>query len=109
MNTDVISNIKKVASSVLPAHGSLILFGSRARGDANSDSDWDLLILLDKAKLTKDDYDTVAYPLREVGWEFGQNINPVMYTKKQWESYSFTPFYKNVEHDKLVIVTGTAT
>ena len=102
--SETIKYIKSVARTVLPAHGNLILFGSRARGDANDNSDWDLLILLDKAKLEKEDYDYVAYPFRELGWEIDENINPIMYTKKQWEDYSFTPFYKNVEHDKIVIV-----
>ena len=69
---DAISNIKRVAATVLPAHGTLILFGSRARGNNRVDSEWDLLILLDKDKLVKDDYDLVAYPFRELGWEINK-------------------------------------
>ena len=101
---DTINSIKRVAQAVLPTNGNLVLFGSHARGDAGPDSDWDLLILLDKARLEKADYDDVAYPFRELGWEINEDINPVMYTKKQWREYSFTPFYKNVEHDKVVLV-----
>lgn len=33
-------------------------------------SDWDLLILLDKPKVTFNDYD-VGYPFRELGWDIG--------------------------------------
>ena len=64
----VIDNLKKIASKVLPANSTLLLYGSRARGDNRSDSDWDLLILLDKSKLTSQDYD-YAYPFREYGWD----------------------------------------
>ena len=44
----VISNIKEVAGKTLPANSSLLLYGSRARGDNRPDSDWDLLILISR-------------------------------------------------------------
>ena len=99
----MIDEIKRVAKEVLPEHSKLYLYGSRARGDAREDSDWDLLILLDKTKVTLDDYD-VAYPFREAGWDMGEEINPQVYSMEEWNGYSFTPFYKNVEHDKQVLL-----
>ena len=74
----------------------VFLFGSRARGDAHSNSDWDILILLDKDRITSEDMDTISYPIRELGWELDEMLNPIMYTKKEWEAKNFTPFYKNV-------------
>lgn len=44
----VIDNIKKVAARVLPQGSIVYLYGSRACGDWTEDSDWDLLVLLDK-------------------------------------------------------------
>ena len=64
----VISSIKEIAGKTLPANSSLLLYGSRARGDNRPDSDWDLLILLDKPKLSSMDYD-YGYPFRELGWD----------------------------------------
>ena len=49
-------------------HAKAILFGSRARGTEHEGSDWDILILLDKPKVTLQDYDKYFYPLRELGW-----------------------------------------
>ena len=101
--SQIINNIKKVAKKVLPKGSTLYLYGSRARGDNNIDSDWDLLILLDKPYLEADDY-KVVYPFRYYGWGIGAEINPTLYTKKQWKSWSFLPYYKNVENDKIVLV-----
>lgn len=100
---EVISKIKNVAMKTLPPRSSLFLYGSRARGDAHANSDWDLLILLDKQSLEAADYG-VAYPFRELGWEIGEDLNPSLYTKKQWNSWSFLPYYKNVERDKIVLL-----
>ena len=75
MNTShVIENIKQVAARVLPKGSTLYLYGSRARGDNHEDSDWDILIVVDKDQLLPDDYDTVTYPLTKLGWELGTDI-----------------------------------
>ena len=99
----VIESIRQVGLKTLPPNSTLLLFGPQARGDGSRDSDWDLLILLDKPKVSLDDYG-VSYPFRELGWDLGEEINPQVYSKKEWADYSFTPFYKNVEHDKQVIL-----
>ena len=99
----VIDIIRQVGRTTLPPNSSLLLFGSQARGDAHEGSDWDLLILLDKPKISLGDYE-VAYPFREAGWDMGEEINPQVYSKKEWNQYRFTPFYKNVEHDKQVLL-----
>ena len=64
MSTDdkIILKIKDIAKSAIPSGSKAILYGSRARGDARNDSDWDILILLDKDKLEQTDYDKVSYP-----------------------------------------------
>lgn len=100
---DVIENIKKIGLATLPPESSLLLFGSRARNDNLPDSDWDLLILLNKPSLSYTDYG-YAYPFKELGWEINEEINPQVYSKKEWEDYSYTPFYKNVNADKIILI-----
>ncbi len=103
-NDYVLSRIKDVATALLPKGGSAILYGSRARGDAKTSSDWDLLILLNKERLVQEDYDKVSYPFVLLGCDLGEEINPIMYTQKEWDSYRITPFYENVVRDGIKII-----
>lgn len=99
----IANGVRRILARVAPIQSKAILFGSRARGDARVDSDWDVLILLDKDRITPADMDYVSYPIRELGWEIDAMVNPVMYTMKDWESKSFTPFYKNVMKEGVVL------
>lgn len=80
-----------------------MLYGSQARGDAREDSDWDILIILDKPKVEQSDHDNIAFPFTMLGWELGEAIIPVIYTREEWANSNFMPFYKNVERDKIIL------
>lgn len=99
----VFNRIREVAHHTIPKGGRALLYGSRARGDARSSSDWDILIVLDKDKLVPSDYDTVTYPLTKLGWELDAEINPIMYTKQEWDASRITPFYHNVIADAIAL------
>lgn len=102
--TEIISQIRSVAQTVVPQGGSVILYGSRARGDAHAGSDWDVLVLLNKDRLVQADYDRASYPFVMLGCELGEEINPILYTEKEWKDYQFTPFYENVARDGIKLV-----
>ena len=101
INNQILNAIRDKASQILPKGAIVILFGSRARGDAREDSDWDVLILLDKDHITSQDIDDYSYPLRELGWDYNQCINTILYTKRDWESSIISPFRENVTEDGI--------
>ncbi|MBD8994101.1 MAG: nucleotidyltransferase domain-containing protein [Prevotella sp.] len=63
----ILAAIRKCLAKNMPANGKAILFGSQAKGTARDDSNWDILIILDKEELLPSDYDNVTYPLTELG------------------------------------------
>lgn len=103
-NRYILNQIRKTSKSVAPEGSRVLLFGSRARGEARKGSDWDILIVLPKNQLQQSDYDQVSYPLVELGWTLGEQINPIIYTKQEWEASSITPFYDNVQRDAISLL-----
>ncbi len=93
----------KLKLKTIDTGSKVILFGSRARGDAKPDSDWDILVILDKPKVEPADFDNISYPLYELGWQEGELFSIKLYSKAEWEKRNFTPFYKNIEKEGILL------
>lgn len=103
LEDEVLKSIQKKAESIMPKDAKVILFGSRARRDAKADSDWDILVLLNKDKIDEQDHDNYTYPLWELGWQINQMIHPIVYSMKDWNSKKGSPFYNNVEEEGVML------
>ena len=78
------------------------LFGSRARGDNNKDSDWDILILVDENKVTLDIEDKFRDDLYDLELETGQVISTLIYPKKYWqETLKYSPLFESVSQEGI--------
>ena len=100
---DIIKELSHTAAKVLPTDGEAWLYGSQARGSANRDSDWDILVLIEKESLDHTDFNNYAFAFIETGWDVNAMVSPILLTKKEWEASSFTPFYKNVLNDRIAL------
>ncbi len=101
--SDILHQIQSIGKRVLPEDARLYLYGSRARGDYHDGSDWDLLVLLNRPQEASD-FQNIAYPIMELGFDMGEYFSVQTYSQEEWETMSFLPYYKNVEQDKIVLV-----
>jgi predicted nucleotidyltransferase len=93
---NILQRIKMLVLQKEPA-AKIYLYGSRANGTAKPDSDWDLLILLNKDRITNELEQSITYPLYDLEFELGEVISPMVYSEKEWDAkYKITPFYSNV-------------
>ena len=98
---EILKEIKRRVKNAYPT-AQVWLYGSRARNEATNYSDWDIIVLVDKPV----DYKThraIADPVYDLGMELGEVFSVFIYSQEEWSKLSFTPFYKEVEHDKIIL------
>jgi predicted nucleotidyltransferase len=83
------------------ANADIILFGSRARGDWNEESDGDFLILTSK-NVTPDLKKRIIYEMHDVELEENIVLQFLIKNKKDWEiRYLNSPLYLNIKDEGL--------
>jgi len=100
---NILTRIKEIVSITEP-EATIILYGSYARGEQKEDSDIDILILVNKEKITYSDEKRIKYPLYELEFESGTIISPIVFSRDEWEiRHKITPFYKNVKQEGILL------
>lgn len=96
----ILLSIKFIALAV-DEHAKVVLFGSRARGDFREDSDWDVLILLEKPVT-----ETLKRQIRDLVFDLELETDTVISTlienKADWANYAITPLFQNVEKEGVL-------
>ena len=78
------------------------LYGSRSRGTAHEDSDWDVLVLSPKEKLSVKDEGVFIDHMTDLIVEIGQVVHLFAYGKSDWHGrHRITPFYQNVNREAV--------
>jgi uncharacterized protein len=78
------------------------LFGSRARGDNRPDSDWDIIILINKQTVTSEIENNFRDVLYNIELESGQIISTFIYPRSYWQkNLKYSPLYKSVKKEGI--------
>lgn len=104
MNKEKIKQRIKAAIKAVESNAEIILFGSRARGTETSESDWDILVLLDKANVTYKDEQKIKHKVYEVELEVEESISTFVYSLLDWNTkMSITPLYRNILKEGIAL------
>lgn len=107
MNSDkkILERIKNAVHEVDPT-ASIILYGSRARGDNRPDSDWDIIIVVNKKNVSNQFEDKITFPLYKIEWDTGNIISPIVIPKNTWQNQNqnyLVPFFESIQKEGIVI------
>jgi len=100
----VLLNRVKTAVRALVPEAEIILYGSRARGTARADSDWDFVILLPspRDKMLEVQIKDCLY---DIELETDTVLSSIIRSKQEWLSarYAVVPLRQAVESDGIAI------
>ena len=75
----------------------IYLYGSRARGDHNENSDWDILIITPRKKINFEYESDIRDPIYDLELDSGQVISVLVYSRSDWQKKrSISPLFMNV-------------
>ncbi|SPF38929.1 UTP:GlnB (Protein PII) uridylyltransferase [Syntrophobacter sp. SbD1] len=96
---ELLKQVKRAVHEVEP-DADIILYGSRSRGSAVSDSDWDFLILVD-GSVSEERIDRIRDRLYDLELESEAVLSSIVRSRDEWNSttYRSLPFRQRVEHE----------
>lgn len=105
LRDNLLQDIRRAVLRVDP-DAEVILFGSRARGEAHAESDWDLLVLSEQSANLKlrDRYYDLIYDLE---LNYDEALSTVFFSLGRWRSgASPAPLYDNIRREGIQLMTN---
>jgi uncharacterized protein len=100
---ELLKRVKAAVHALAPT-AEIILYGSRARGTAGTDSDWDFLILLPSPR-DKTVEAQIKDRLYDVELETDTVLSSIIRSKREWNSprYAVLPLRQQIERDGVTL------
>ena len=101
--TDLLVCVREAVRTV-EADAQVILYGSRARGDARPDSDWDILVLV-RGPVSRERRSAVRREVYRIEREAGEVVTTMVRSREDWDSdvHRATPLHGNVDRDGVLV------
>ena len=97
--------VQEFASEIRHRLGSqvkkMFLYGSRARGDAREDSDYDMLVVLDKR--TPEIRSTILEIERSLMDRYGVLVASILRSEEEWQNVQKFPLAYNIAREGIVL------
>ena len=100
---ELLSEVKTAVLELEPT-AEVILYGSRARGDATPESDWDLVVLVDgEVDRRRDEH--LFRRIYDLCLKLDEVLVAYMYDRNVWNTplYQAMPFRQNVMREGIVL------
>ena len=100
---EIASQVKDAVRSILP-DADVILYGSRARGDAREDSDWDFLVLTDKP-VTVALEEKIRRAMDELSLNLAVIISAFIENRHEWSTprAKASPYRRAIEREGVAV------
>lgn len=101
--SELLQRVKTAVQSLAPT-AEIILYGSRARGTARADSDWDFLILLPAPRNNVVETQ-IKDRLYDIELETDTILSSVIRSQQEWRSprYAVLPLRQQIEKDGVLL------
>lgn len=99
MDKDSVLNMIRSTVRAVEPDAESILYGSRARGDARPESNWDAIVIINEPPMPHQERYEIAYELWVKGQVVGEEINTLVYTKDLWNDAPPSLFKYNVREE----------
>lgn len=79
----------------------IILFGSRARGDHDTDSDYDCLLIFDD--VSRELIDTIDEVAGDFLYRYSVVFSAFPVSEESYEKHKYNPLYMNIRNDGIAL------
>jgi predicted nucleotidyltransferase len=96
MKPTITDNVKNAITAIEPG-AEIILYGSRARNDYRSTSDWDFLVLID-GPVDVARTDRIRSILYDIELDTGEILSSIVRSRQEWNGpkFLFAPLRRNI-------------